>query len=109
MVGIDTNEDTLKYAFDNGVIDEGASEINEVIEHSEIIVIATYVGSICEGAKKAFNVASDGAIITDVGSVKSSVIDDIEKHLPENLHFVPAHPIAGTGKFGYQIFKPRAL
>ncbi|MEM7008691.1 MAG: prephenate dehydrogenase/arogenate dehydrogenase family protein [Thermodesulfobacteriota bacterium] len=106
VVGIDTNEDTLKYAFDNGVIDEGAPEINEVIEHSEIVVVATYVGTIFESAKKAFEVASQGAIITDVGSVKSSVVNGIEQHLPEHLHFVPAHPIAGTENSGISSSDP---
>ena len=37
-----------------------------------------------------------GAIISDVGSVKESVVADTLNHLPDNVHFIPAHPLAGT-------------
>ena len=100
VVGIDTDEDTIKYAFDNEIIHEGASEINEVISGSDIIVISTYVGSIADNAKAVSEFASEGTIITDVGSVKSSVVSEVESDLPENLQFVAGHPIAGTENSG---------
>ncbi len=100
VVGVDTNEDSIKYAFDNELIHEGASEINEVISGSEIIVISTYVDSIADTAKTVFEFATDGAIITDVGSVKSQLVTNVESFLPENLHFVAGHPIAGTEDSG---------
>ena len=102
VVGIDTNEDSIKYAFDNKIIDEGASDVNEVISGSEIIVISTYVGSIPDTAKSVFEIASEGTIITDTGSVKSSILSKIEPTLPENLHFVAGHPIAGTENSGVE-------
>lgn len=102
VVGIDTNEETIKYAFDNEIIDEGASSLNEVVYGSDIIVIATYVGMIEDTAKSVFDVATDKAIITDVGSVKSSVVKKIEADLPDNLHYVGGHPIAGTENSGVQ-------
>jgi cyclohexadieny/prephenate dehydrogenase len=37
-----------------------------------------------------------GAIVSDVGSVKAQVVRDMAPHLPANVHFVPAHPVAGT-------------
>lgn len=100
VVGIDTDEDSIKYALDNGVVDEDASEINEVIFDSDIIVISTYVGIIEDTAKSVFEIATDKTIITDVGSVKSSVVSGIENDLPENLQFVGGHPIAGTENSG---------
>ncbi len=96
VVGIDTNDDSIKYAFDNEIIHEGASEINEVISGSEIIVISTYVDSIADTAKSVSEFSSEGTIITDVGSVKSQVVEEVGSVLPENLHFVAGHPIAGT-------------
>lgn len=100
VVGIDTDEETIKYAFDNEIIDEGASSLNEVIYDSDIIVIATYVGMIEDTAKSVFDIANDKTIITDVGSVKSSVVRNIEVDLPDNIHYVGGHPIAGTEKSG---------
>lgn len=100
VVGIDTDDDSIEYAFDNKIIDEGASDINKVISDSEIIVLSTYVGSIADTAKSVLELATDGSIITDTGSVKSSIVQEIESSLPENLHFVAGHPIAGTENSG---------
>ena len=41
-----------------------------------------------------------GAIVSDVGSVKASVIRQMQPHLPDGVHFVPAHPVAGTEHSG---------
>jgi cyclohexadieny/prephenate dehydrogenase len=41
-----------------------------------------------------------GAIVSDVGSVKTSVVAQVEPHLPPGVHFVPAHPVAGTEHSG---------
>lgn len=102
VVGIDPNDDSIKYALNNGIIDEGASSVNEVVYESEIIVIATYVGMIKDTVKSVFEIATDKTIITDVGSVKSSLLKGIETDLPDNLHFVGGHPIAGTENSGVQ-------
>ncbi|MGB2693436.1 MAG: prephenate dehydrogenase [Thermodesulfobacteriota bacterium] len=102
VVGIDPNDDSIKYAFNNGIINEGSSDINEVITDSDIIVISNYVGMIVDTAKSIAKIATDGSIITDVGSVKSSVVSRIETYLPDNLHFVGGHPIAGTENSGVQ-------
>ncbi len=41
-----------------------------------------------------------GAIVTDVGSTKASVIAQMQPHMPDNVHFIPGHPLAGTEKSG---------
>jgi cyclohexadieny/prephenate dehydrogenase len=45
-------------------------------------------------------VLQDGAILTDVGSVKQAVIRDLQPHVPRGVHFVPGHPVAGTEHSG---------
>jgi len=57
--------------------------------------------SVCEKAM-ALNIADDatGAYVTDVGSVKNVVLETAQKHLPDHVHLVPAHPIAGTEHSG---------
>src|SRR5665648_1120962 len=42
----------------------------------------------------------EGAIVSDVGSVKGAIVRDMGPHLPDNVHFVPAHPVAGTEHSG---------
>ncbi|MEX0998339.1 MAG: prephenate dehydrogenase/arogenate dehydrogenase family protein [Thermodesulfobacteriota bacterium] len=100
VVGVDPDKETVKYALGNGIIDEGSSDISEGVEGAEIVVIATHVGIIPDTAKSIFESATEGAIITDVGSVKSSIVKRIESDLPEKLHFVGGHPIAGTEHSG---------
>jgi prephenate dehydrogenase len=100
VVGIDPDKETVKYALSKGIIDEGSSDISEGVEGAEIVVIATHVGIIPDTAKSIFESATEGAIITDVGSVKSSIVKRIESNLPDNLNFIGGHPIAGTENSG---------
>jgi len=100
VVGIDPNEETIEYALDKGIIDKGSSSISEGVPGAEIIVVSTHVGIIEDTAKSIFPVATEGSIITDVGSVKSSIVKGIEPKLPENIHFIGGHPIAGTENSG---------
>jgi cyclohexadieny/prephenate dehydrogenase len=63
---------------------------------ADLVVLGTPVGAMeAVGAAIAPHLAP-GAIVTDVGSVKMAVIRDVEPSLPEGVHFVPGHPIAGT-------------
>ena len=100
VFGIDRDKESLEYALSKGIIDKGYSDINEGVPGAEIIVISTHVGIITDTAKSVFSVAAEGAIITDVGSVKSLVVKGIEPDLPKNLHFIGGHPIAGTENSG---------
>ena len=100
VVGIDTDEETIQYALERGIIDTGTSDINDVAAGSDIIVIATHVGLISETVNSLYKCAPEGAIITDVGSVKSSIVKAIETEQPDKFHFVAGHPIAGTENSG---------
>ena len=100
VVGIDLDKESVEYALGKRIIDKGYSDINEGVPGAEIIVISTHVGIIADTAKSIFPVATEGAIITDVGSVKSSIVKGVEAELPENLHFIGGHPIAGTENSG---------
>ncbi len=100
VVGIDPDRETIEYALGNGIIDIGSSDIKEGVGGAEIIVISTHVGIITDTAKSVFPSATQGAIITDVGSVKSAVVKGIEPYLPADIHFIGGHPIAGTENSG---------
>jgi len=100
VVGIDPDKESVQYALGKGIIDKGYSDIKEGVPGAEIIVISTHVGIVTDTAKSIFQVATEGAIITDVGSVKSSIVKGIEPELPENIHYIGGHPIAGTENSG---------
>ena len=85
------------------IIDEYSTEPEKAIINSDIVIIATPVGSYEEvlGGIKPY-LKSD-TLVTDVGSTKRSVIEAAEKvfgNLPHN--FIPAHPIAGKEKSGFE-------
>jgi cyclohexadieny/prephenate dehydrogenase len=64
------------------------------------VVIATPLSAYAEIGRRIAPVLKRGAILTDVGSVKQAVVRDLLPHVPEGVHFVPGHPIAGTEHSG---------
>ena len=100
VAGVDTDPIAIKYALDNEIIDDGSSDITRTISGSDIIVVSTHVGRIADTAKLIAENAKENTVLTDVGSVKKSIIKAIEPLITENIHFVAGHPIAGTENSG---------
>jgi prephenate dehydrogenase len=100
VFGVDVNEKTIDYAVLEGVIDRGSKQLEDGVKRSEIVVIATHVGIIPKIANSVASLVSSGAIITDVGSVKRKIVEEVESSLPSHLYFVGGHPIAGTEHSG---------
>jgi len=76
------------------------TNIEETVKNSDLVVLCIPVGSMKETAKKISKILKAGCILTDTGSTKSSVIDDIKSHLSEKTFFIPSHPLAGTENSG---------
>jgi cyclohexadieny/prephenate dehydrogenase len=92
----ETREACLKL----GIADQVTADYAEAVRDADLVVIATPISTNETIAKAIAAHLKPGAIITDVGSVKQAVIDAIAPHLPSNVHFVPAHPLAGTEHSG---------
>ena len=92
--------DTLAKALELGLADSVTDDPLEAVENADLVVLATPIGAYQALAEAIGPGLKPGAIVTDVGSTKCSVIRDIAPHLPEGVHFVPAHPIAGTEHSG---------
>jgi cyclohexadieny/prephenate dehydrogenase len=92
----ETREACLKL----GIADQVTADYAEAVRDADLVVIATPISTNETIAKAIAAHLKPGAIITDVGSVKQAVIDAIAPHLPGNVHFVPAHPLAGTEHSG---------
>jgi cyclohexadieny/prephenate dehydrogenase len=85
----------------------GASFADEVAEtgaiaakDADLIVVAVPVGACGAVAKEIGSSLKPGAILSDVGSVKGSVVRDMGPFVPKGAHFIPAHPVAGTENSG---------
>jgi cyclohexadieny/prephenate dehydrogenase len=72
----------------------------EAVRDADLVILCVPVGACGAVAEAIAPALKPGAIVSDVGSVKSAVIRDVAPHLPPGVHFVPAHPIAGTEHSG---------
>ncbi len=99
-VACDKNPKHVRAAVKLGVADEATSNYAKAVAGADLIVLATPVGTNGEIARVIAPHLKKGAIVTDVGSVKRMVIDAVAPHIPKDVHFVPAHPIAGTEHSG---------
>ncbi|TIS48739.1 MAG: prephenate/arogenate dehydrogenase family protein [Mesorhizobium sp.] len=91
---------TLKRAEELGLGDSYTTEAKEAARDADLVIISVPVGSSGEVAAEIAPALKKGAILTDVGSTKASVIAQIEPHVPDGVHFIPGHPLAGTEKSG---------
>ncbi len=72
----------------------------EAADGADLVILAVPVGAMAIIAEEIAPVLAPGAIVTDVGSVKGAVIEAVSPHIPEGVHFVPSHPLAGTEQSG---------
>ncbi len=101
IVGCGRNTTHLKHAIQLGVIDRYDTNPANAVKDADLIIIAVPLGSIAKVFDDIRDALAPHAIITDVGSAKSSVITDAKQHLGHHFsRFVPGHPIAGTEKSG---------
>ncbi len=100
IVGAARTPETVAKALELGIIDTGYSDPAEAVKDADLVVLCVPVG-VC-GKLSAAIAASlkPGAILTDVGSVKEAIWHDCAPHVPEGVHFIPGHPIAGTEQSG---------
>jgi cyclohexadieny/prephenate dehydrogenase len=70
------------------------------VEGADLVVIATPLSAYAELGRRIGPELRDGAILTDVGSVKQAAIRDLGPYVPRPVHFVPGHPVAGTEHSG---------
>jgi cyclohexadieny/prephenate dehydrogenase len=87
---------TLARAKELGLGDSWHEDPAEAVKAADCVILCLPVGASGDVAKAIAPVLKPGAIVSDVGSVKSSVVAQMAPHLPKTVHFVPAHPVAGT-------------
>ena len=83
-----------------GLCDTVCDSAAEAVKDADLVVLAVPVGAMGALAAEIGPHLKRGATVTDVGSVKRQVIEAVGPHLPEGVHFVPGHPLAGTEHSG---------
>ncbi len=100
IVGSARTPATVETAMRLGLIEQGFVSAAEAVEGADLVILCTPVGLCGPIAKEISRSLRPGAILTDVGSVKASIVNDVTPHVPANVHFVGGHPIAGTEQSG---------
>ena len=100
IVSSNRSEATNKKVIKLNIVDDASSDTKKMVKESDLIIIATPLSSYKEIILKIKNSLKNGAILTDVGSVKKKVISIIEKNIPKNVSWISSHPIAGTEESG---------
>ena len=91
---------TRKRVVELGLADKVVETNAEAVEGADLVIVCVPVGACGAVAKEIGRHLKPGTTVSDVGSVKRSVIRDMGPHLPKNVPFVPAHPVAGTEHSG---------
>src|SRR5215204_194411 len=100
IVAVDADAAVLARVRALGLADEATSDPARGAGGADHVILCVPIGAY-EAVTKAMREALEpGAIVSDVGSVKGAVVAQVQPHLPPGVHFVPAHPVAGTEHSG---------
>jgi prephenate dehydrogenase len=102
IVGFGRNADNLKKAQERNIIDSGSTDLKTAVEGSDLIVLCAPVGVLVERVREMIPFLPNGCIITDAGSVKGSLVEEIDALMPDSIFYVGAHPIAGGERSGLE-------
>ncbi|WP_029007065.1 prephenate/arogenate dehydrogenase family protein [Azospirillum halopraeferens] len=100
VVCADRSEAACAKALDLGIVDEAMVDPGAAVRGADAVILCTPVGAYAAVAETIAPHLKPGAVISDVGSVKQAAVRDIGPVLPGGVHFVPAHPVAGTEHSG---------
>jgi cyclohexadieny/prephenate dehydrogenase len=100
LVGWDRSADVRARSAALGFLDAVPETAAEAARGADLVVLCVPVGAMGDAAAAVAPALAPGAVVSDVGSVKTAVIRAVADALPEGAAFVPAHPIAGTEHSG---------
>jgi len=100
IVGYARSEGTRKRALELGFCDRISETAADAVKGADLVVLCVPVGAMGEVSIEISSSLSRGTTVTDVGSTKRSVIEAVSPNLPNYVHFIPAHPVAGTEQSG---------
>ena len=94
------SEKTRARVAELGIVDRVLESNAEAVQGADLVILCIPVGACGPVAEEIAPFLKAGAIVSDVGSVKGAIVREMAPHLPQSIHFVPAHPVAGTEHSG---------
>jgi len=103
IVGAGRSAENLQKAVELGVIDSYATDLAQAVRGADMVLVAVPLGAMQSVFSAIQGQLADGAVVTDAGSAKGSVLDDVQQVFGDVPgFFVPGHPIAGTEQSGVE-------
>jgi len=96
IVAIDRDPGVVERVRALGLAEIVTSDVAAGVAEADLVILCVPVGAVGTVAQDMATALKPGAIVSDVGSVKASVVAAVAPHLSEGVAFVPAHPVAGT-------------
>lgn len=100
ITGHARSAETRATAMEIGLCDAVFETAAEAVAGADLVVLCAPVGAMGSIAAEIAPHLAQGATVSDVGSVKKAIIDAVLPHMPDHVHFIPAHPLAGTEHSG---------
>ena len=100
VIGIGRRPESLRKAVANKAVDQTTQDLVEGVREAQLIVVCTPIDSIALHVYEAAAACPEGALLTDAGSTKASIVRRLDNALPPSIHFVGSHPLAGSEKTG---------
>ena len=100
ITGCGRNRENLIRAKERNIIDSFEQDPSAACKEADLIMLSTPVGSFPGLTKTIAPALKKGAVLTDVGSVKGALVREIEKTIPQEVHYIGGHPIAGSDRSG---------
>ena len=100
VVCADRSAEACAKALELGIVAEASTDPATALAGADLVILSTPVGSYAAVAEAIGPLLQRGTIVTDVGSVKQATLRDVGPHLPDGVHLIPGHPVAGTEHSG---------
>lgn len=100
VIGVSRRRSTVVRALSRGVADRVTLDAAKAVQGADLVILCAPVLKIIDIARDISGSLEEGAIVTDAGSTKKEIVKHIESILPDKVHFVGSHPLAGSEKSG---------
>ncbi|HTO79792.1 MAG TPA: prephenate/arogenate dehydrogenase family protein [Methylocystis sp.] len=96
IAALDASPRVLARVRELDIVDDASGDAERALSDADLVILCAPVGACGAIARDISPHLKHGAILSDVGSVKGSIVKEVAPHVPHGVHFVPAHPLAGT-------------
>ncbi len=100
LIAADSSPTVVSRVAELGLADETTTDLTAAVSEAGLVILCVPVGANEVVARAIGAALSQGAIVSDVGSVKGAVVGAVSPHIPSGVHLIPAHPVAGTEHSG---------